>query len=146
MEYKEPTTEFNYTPLDDFKLDREEVIDEVNKIFNYPNYKLIYYDFASENEGAATYVYGRASCLKRQIEINPNVSGYMFTFNLTHELVHLVYYTGSERFCNYKSFCLLHENENLKDVCNWYVNMELSNNIPYEYSCLGYIEEYLRGE
>lgn len=146
MEYIEPTYSIRYTPITDKNLVNLNVLDEVNNLFNYSNYSLIYYDFRSENKGQQVITKADTNILTRTIRIQSDLDIFFFTFSLTHELVHLTYYTASERFCNYKSFELLYENEKLKDVAYWYINMELCDNIPNEYKCLGYIENYLKGE
>ena len=146
MEYIEPSYNIRYPPITNKNLVHLNVLDEVNNLFNNPNYSLIYYDFRSENKGQEVSTKADTNILTRTIRIQPDLDVFFFTFSLTHELVHLTYYTASERFCNYKSFELLYENEKLKDVAYWYINMELCDNIPYEYKCLGYIENYVKGE
>ena len=67
---------------------------------------------------------------------------------LTHELVHLSYFTANERFTCFKAFQILYESGNnyFKNIALAYANNDFKGITSLEYSCAGYIEDYLKSK
>ena len=68
-----------------------------------------------------------------------------FALTLAHELVHITQYTSNERYTTFKTFILLYESQNeyFKNIALAYAELDFNGLMPKEYSCAGYIEEYL---
>ena len=92
-------------------------------------------------------VNGCAQIFIRTITIETNLDEITYTFTLAHELVHLTYFTFSDRFANYQAFVKLYESgdEYFIGIAKLYANIELSGNTgqPERYKCGWYIKEYL---
>jgi hypothetical protein len=92
-------------------------------------------------------VNGCAQIFIRTITIEAKLDEITYTFTLAHELVHLTYFTFSDRFANYQAFVKLYESgdEYFVEMAKLYANIELSGNTgqPERYKCGWYIKEYL---
>ena len=143
---------FNYLPYKDCTLSsisynfndceilsKNEIKYQIDKLFNYPNYTLAEQNLQGESMGY-TWLF------KRQIVIEQNQSVYQYTHTLTHELVHLIYFCGNERYANFKTFKILYESGN-----EFFKNCALQNADYYcreygsqEYNYAGYAQAYLQ--
>lgn len=67
---------------------------------------------------------------------------------MTHELVHINYRISNERKTNLIAWELLYfsDIEYFQNIALAYANNDAKGLVPYEYSILGYIEHYLKGE
>lgn len=113
---------------------------KVEALFGNPLY---FYQETNFNSIAS----GKAQIFIRTITIDSNINEIVYTLTLAHELVHLTYFTFSDRFANYQAFVKLYESgdEYFVEIAKAYANMELSGNTgqPERYKCGWYIQEYL---
>lgn len=89
---------------------------------------------------------GVSYIMLKLVYMDTNLSLESYAITLTHELVHINYFTVNERFTTFKAFQILYEsgNEYLKNVALAYADSDIKGHMPYEYSCGGYIEDYLK--
>lgn len=129
------------TSLECYTNNRQTIKNDIDSLFNNFEYNL-YYNNLSSN------VLGKSSVLFRYITLDNNLDDISFAFTLTHELVHLTKFTWSERYCNYQSFIILYTSNNkwFRTVAKCWANVELNGGLSKEYSFVGHIEKYLKGE
>lgn len=142
LEYKESTlTHIEYDSTRPNYITKEYIKSEVDSLFSGCNYILRYKDLAS-GIGGVSYIMLKLVYL----DINLTLEDYVLT--LTHELVHITYFTANERFTTFKAFQILYEsgNEYFKNVALAYANLQFNHCVPYVYDCSGYIEDYLHKE
>ena len=117
---------------------KDEIKQEIDKLFNNPNYSLeeICLDSATA---------GISNVFTKQVYIDKNLSVISYAFTLAHELTHITKFTASERYCNFNAWLVLYKSENefLKNVALSYADSDFKGEVIKEYSCAGYIEEYL---
>lgn len=141
LPYKEYTwTKLEYNIIRPYNWDEERVREEIDKLLDV-NYSLLRKDLPGN-------ILGKANLITFHIDIEPNLSLEMYTFTLTHEITHLKYYTVNERFTNYYAWLILYESgiDYFKQVALAIADQDFRGLTYYDYSCAGYIEEYLRGK
>lgn len=141
LKYKETTLKYvEYDAIRPHYVDKEYIKREVNKLFNI-SYKIYYKDLPKDTGGKSIIAF-------RIVMIDNNLPIEQYALALTHELVHLKYFTANERFTSFKTFQTLYESNNdyFMAVALAYANHVFSGKEPYEYDCGGYIEEYLLKE
>lgn len=118
-------------------VNQEFIKKEIDNIFNC-NYILNFKNLNNKCDGVS-YI------MLKLVILDDNLSLEEFTMTLTHELVHLKFFTSNERFTSFKAFQILFEsgNEYFKNVALAYANKDFNGLVEYEYSCAGYIEQYL---
>lgn len=133
--------DYNRINLDEQKVnvnDDEFAIKMVNEAFAYPIYHL--------SRASLSDCSGYSRLISRQIVIERQLSTTKLILVLTHELVHLIYFTDNERFVQYKTFCILYEsgNETLRAIAMNFAREMITYNIyPKAYDCGYYILKYL---
>ena len=86
---------------------------------------------------------GTAGILFRDITVVKNMSThetqdkYLYVIVLTHEIMHLKYFTGDERYTTYKTFKELYESDNpvLKEMGLYQAWLIITRFYPEEYYC-----------
>ncbi len=139
LPYKQASiTTINHKCIRPEFVNQQYIKQQIDSIFNC-NYILIKSDLKGELKGK-TYI------MLKLIVLDNNLSLEDYAITLTHELVHLTYFTANERYTSFKTFQILYEskNEYFKNVALAYANLDFSGNTTKEYSCAGYIEEYLK--
>ena len=128
----------NYRP--DY-ITEEYIKEEVDKLFPNVNYLL-------KSKHIPGTVAGYTYIMLKLVYIDTNLSLEDYTLTLTHELVHISHFTTNERYTNFKMFQILYEsgNDYFRNVALAYADADVKGRVLYEYSCGGYIEEYLRGK
>jgi len=113
---------------------------KIEKLFENPSYSYKEADLLGD-------CLGTTLLFAKEITIDYEVDEFNYVFVLTHELVHLVYFTCSERFANYQTFITLYESNDptFLKIAKIYANMELSGDTgqPEVYKCGWYIQAYL---
>lgn len=114
----------------------EDVTNDIDALFDNPVYKL-------KIDNLQTNIYGDCNIFTRQITIKKNISYTYYVFSLTHELIHLTYFTYCERFCNLMAFKTLYtsNNEYFKGIALYFVNLDLQGGFSKEYSFVGYLDK-----
>lgn len=114
---------------------------EIDNLFSNCKYILQYKDL---KYGVA----GVSYIMLKLVYIDTNLSLEDYAITLTHELVHINFFTVNERFTTFKTFQILYEsgNEYFKNVALAYADSDIKGYMPFEYSCGGYIEDYLKGD
>lgn len=142
LDYKDniEMTSMKYVPIRPSTWTEEEYIEILEELVGYNNYNLSKYDFDIRQSADCNLI-------TKNIRIDYNLSFENFVFSFTHELIHLKYFTGNERFVNYNTWLILYECDNfyLNNVAKCYADLDFKGNISYDYSCAGYIEDYLKG-
>ena len=87
-------------------------------------------------------IMGYTNITLRHITIDSNISNNEYIEVLCHELLHLKYNTGNERFTQYKTFVTLYNSE-FKQIANNIVNKMYNGYYHYDYNCYAQIIEYL---
>ena len=118
-------------------INKEYIKNQIDDIFNC-NYILTYKNL-NDGYNGVSYI------MLKVITLDNDLSLEEFTMTLTHELVHITYFTANERFTSFKAFQILYEsgNEYFKNVALSYADIDLKGLMGKEYSCAGYIERYL---
>lgn len=118
---------------------KEEIKEKVDGLFN--NIKYLY----SEDEFDETTA-GKSNMFTRIVIIDKNLSAAEYALTLAHELTHISKFTANERYCNFNAWKTLYEsNDNyLKNVALRYADLDFKGLVNHQYSCAGYIEEYLQ--
>lgn len=140
LEYKSSTTmQIDNIVVRPANFTRNLAKDKIDDIFDNSFYILEY----EEIEPPTT---GYCDILIRYVCLDKDLSLENFVWTLTHELVHLNYFTANERFVNFQTFIILYESdfEYFRQIALEYANLEFSGKVEYEYSCAGYVEEYLK--
>lgn len=138
MPYKQASiTKVDYMCTRPDHINEQYIKHQIDQIFNC-NYILIKSDFKGELKGK-TYI------MLKLIVLDNNLSLEDYAITLIHELVHLTHFTVNERYTSFKTFQILYEskNEYFKNVALAYANLDFNGKTTKEYSCAGYIEEYL---
>lgn len=112
--------------------------ERINALFDFPQYGL-----NRKNLDAPTL--GYCVFFIRLIVVDDIMSLENYVLTLTHELVHLTYFTCNERWVSFMTFKTLYESEDgyFKQIALAYADAQVNHRYPYEYDCGGYIEEYL---
>lgn len=115
---------------------KESLTKEINALFDNPNYEL-YFDALPFN------IYGKTDIFNKRVTIRTNISNIYYVFCLSHELVHLTYFTLSERFCNLTAYNILYNsnNEYFVNIALYFANVDLHGGFSEEYSFVGYLQE-----
>lgn len=115
-------------------LTKESLTDEINLLFDNPNYELYF-------EALPFNIYGKTDIFNKRVTIRTNISNIYYVFCLSHELVHLTYFTLSERFCNLTAFNILYNsnNEYFVNIALYFANVDLHGGFSEEYSFIGYL-------
>lgn len=114
LPYKESSLTFiEYNIEEPSNTTKESLTTEINELFDNPSYKLQFSNLASNT-------YGECNIFSRTITIKNNISNVFYVFALTHELVHLEYFTYCERFCNLQAYKILFDSKN-----NYFKNVAL---------------------
>lgn len=119
------------------KEDRQYYKSQITKLAGNPFY--FYQEKEMKGLDGKTYLAFRIVVMNKSIDIND----YIFSF--THELMHLKYNTACERFINLQAFKTLYESNDptLRYCALWYAHRDMNGWITKEYSCWGYIKDYL---
>ena len=90
--------------------------------------------------------YGYAMPLIRTVVLKKDLNAFYYTQTLTHELIHIKYFSADERFVDYMTFRTLYEsnNEYLHNMGVIYGIMVVEDYIKPEYSCKGQLVNYLK--
>lgn len=140
LSYKPTTlTQVEYEIKRPDNISYENIESELNDLLDYTDYKLIKTQFSG------CYC-GEANLISKTIKIDSNLDYEYYTFTLTHEIIHLKYFTTNDRFANYEAFKVLYQsgNEYFKNVALYVLNLDLSNAFSYDYKFSGYAEELIR--
>ena len=143
IEYREAPIISMYTNYaDEPKGNKEYYKDQIEELFDNPLY--IYTEQSIQSKG----YYGKAYIIPRMVILDKSVDIKNYIFTLAHELVHIKYITECERFTNFQTFKVLYESNipELQYVALWYAKKDMAGKIHYEYSCWGYISEYLENQ
>lgn len=135
LPYKESNLTFiEYNIEEPSNTTKESLTTEINELFDNPSYKLQFNNLTSN-------VYGKCDVFNRTIIIKSNISNIFYVFSLTHELVHLTYFTLSERFCNLTAYNILYNsnNEYFENIALYFANVDLHGGFSEEYSFIGYL-------
>ena len=135
LPYKEPyQTNIEYDIYRPQNISYETLKNDIDKLFNNPSYELKF----TEMHGN---IYGQCSIFDRQIKLRKNINYEYFVFCLSHELVHLTYFTHSERFCNLTAYNILYNsnNEYFVNIALYFANVDLHGGFSEEYSFIGYL-------
>lgn len=136
LPYEQPTiAEINYNIVRPVGTDYETLKTDVDALFNNPDYNLIYFEFGDKN------IYGKTNFLEKEILIKKGINYEYFVFCLTHELVHLTYFSYDERFCNLTAYNILYSSNNtyFQNIALLFANMDLQGAFNKEYSFVGYL-------
>lgn len=107
LPYKESNLTFiEYNIEEPSNTTKESLTTEINELFDNPSYKLQFANLTSNT-------YGKCDVFNRTIIIKSNISNIFYVFSLTHELVHLKYFTYCERFCNLQAYKILFDSNNI---------------------------------
>lgn len=111
---------------------------KINELTDYRDYTLQFDELCGD-------VYGKSDLFDKTITIRQNINYEFYAFSLTHEIMHLKYFTSNERFVNYNAFKVLYEsgNEYLKNVALYFLNLDLQNGFYNDYKFAGYAEDIL---
>lgn len=122
---------------------REEIREDINKLVNITNddYTLEEKYLLDDNMTA-----GKAFLISRVIYIDPRLDDANYVMTLTHELVHIKYRSGDERFTQYTAWTLLYTSNNsyFTNIALWQAYVDNAGLINREYSITGYIEKYFK--
>lgn len=135
LAYKEPTlTSIEYKIERPSDISYESLKESVDDLLDYNGYNFKFGYLYGD-------VYGKCNIFSKDIIIKNNISYEFFVFSLTHEIIHLKYFTLNERFVNYNAFKVLYEsnNEYFKNVALYFANRDLNGDFTREYSFVGYI-------
>lgn len=139
LEYKEaPIISITTNYADEPKESKQYYKEQIDELLGNPFY--IYREKELDHCYGKTYLIPRIVVLDKYMDIN----NYIFT--LVHELMHLKYTTECERFINFQTFKVLYESgtPEFEYVALWYAKKDMAGKMFYEYSCWGYISEYLQ--
>lgn len=139
MPYKQPKSNFaiSINNIRPSYVNYSYIKTEIDKMFNC-TYLLTFNTLSKQVDGIS-YI------PLKLIVLDQDLTCEEFALTLTHELVHITYFTSNERFTSFKAFQILYESENeyFKNIALAYANLDFNGLMPKEYSCAGYIEEYL---
>ena len=136
LPYKSPNVEsieFYISRPDDISYDT--LTEEINELFDSPSYTLTFVDMTGD-------VKGKCYPLLKKVEIKKNLTYELYTFILTHELVHLTTYSTDERWTNLEAYKILYNSDNdyFKNVALYIANLDLHGAFSQDYSFVGYLE------
>lgn len=133
--------QFQYSKVRPYYVDKNYIRNYLFDIFKC-DYPIEEVTFWNHNIG------GQSNLFTGQIWLDSRLSLEDYTLTLTHEIIHLQYNTANERFCNFQAFIILYESEDdyFHNIALAYAELERKGEVIYEYSCIGYIEEYLRSK
>lgn len=136
MDYVQPTryigVQYQHVT---YSYSRQEVRNKLENILGVNHYIYIEKEL-EDNIGGYTYP------MFRCIVINTNLSELDYVEAICHELIHLKYNTGSERFVQYQTFITLYNSEFKQVAINIIYYLE-NGYYYYEYDCYAQIVEYL---
>lgn len=112
-------------------IDEEVIIDKVDDLFTTS------YSLSKSNLSGSTR--GVSNIRKKHITIDEGLSNFQLVFVMAHELVHIQYYTGCERFCNLQAYKILFDSNNIyfKNVALYFADND--SVWSYDYKFKGYI-------
>lgn len=134
MPYKESNLTYIEYIEEPSNTTKESLTTEINELFDNPSYKLQFTNLVSNT-------YGKCDIFSRTITIRNNISNVIYVFSLTHELVHLTYFTYCERFCNLTAYDILYNsnNEYFVNIALYFAYIDLHGGFSEEYSFIGYL-------
>lgn len=141
LEYKEAPIMSIYTNYaDEPKESKQYYKEQIDELLGNPIY--IY----TEKELTSKGIYGKTYIILRAVILDKSVDIKNYIFTLTHELMHIKYTTACERFINLQTFKVLYESSipEFEYVALWYAKKDMGGVIHKDYSCWGYISEYLK--
>ena len=138
LPYKSPNVEsieFYISRPDDISYDT--LTEEINELFDSPSYTLTFVDMTGD-------VKGRCYPLLKKVEIKKSLTYELYTFILTHELVHLTTYSTDERWTNLEAYKILYNSDNdyFKNVALYIANLDLHGAFSQDYSFVGYLVNF----
>ena len=116
-------------------LDRKEIRIKLEKIVDVRCYIYTEKNMDITREGYTIPIF-------RHIYINRNLNKIDYIYSLCHELCHLKFNVGNERFTNFETFKYLYNSE-FKEVAYYMIENLQQGYYIKDYDCLGYIEKYL---
>lgn len=116
-------------------LSRKDIKSKLEKIVDVK-----YYIYTEKNMDKNKEGYTRP--LFRHIYINNDLDNLTYIYSLCHELCHLKFNVGDERFTNFETFKYLYNSE-FKEVAYYMIENLQQGYYIKDYDCLGYIEKYL---
>lgn len=137
LEYKATNiTEIAYNINRPENVDKDTIKVGVDKLFGNNNYRLTECDLEYPKRG-------HADILTRKVQVDKDLSLEHFAFALTHELVHINYFTKSERFCNLRAWELLYNSGNnyFKNIALMFAHYDILGAFEEEYSFVGYLNK-----
>lgn len=141
LEYKEAPIMSIYTNYaDEPKESKQYYKEQIDELLGNPIY--IYTEKELQSKG----IYGKTCIIPRIVILDKSIDIKNYIFTLTHELMHIKYTTECERFINLQTFKVLYESgiPEFEYVALWYAKKDMSGRIQHDYSCWGYISEYLK--
>lgn len=136
LPYKSPNVEsieFYISRPDNISYDT--LTEDINELFDSPKYTLTFVDMTGD-------VKGKCYPFLKKVEIKKNLTYELYTFILTHELVHLTTCSTDERWTNLEAFEILYNSDNdyFKNVALYIANLDLHGAFSQDYSFVGYLE------
>ena len=89
------------------------------------------------------FTYGQTYIMFRWVEISEDLDLNTYAETLCHELVHLKYNTGDERFTTYQTFVILYESEFRQIALNMLYG-QANGQYSYDYDCYAQMVNYLK--
>ena len=128
-----------YESLEIENHNKNEITEEINKLFGNPFYFKINANLTNDNTGLIIYFF-------RIIIIDNSLPTEYYIFCLAHELSHLTRSTKNETSANFNAFKILYEsgNPDFVSVAKWYAYKNMCNYNINEYSFWYYVSEYLK--
>ena len=119
-------------------INRTTIKSEIDDLFDSPKYILIHTELQSP-------WWGLADIKGNRIYIEDSLNFENYCFVLAHEIVHIKYNTDCERRTNIIAWKTLFfsGNDYFKNIALQYAHKDLQGCVDYDYSILGYIEQYI---
>lgn len=122
---------------------RDEMREDINKLVGITNNEYILEEkYLLDNNMTA----GKAFLISRVIYIDPRLDDANYVMTLTHELVHIKYRSGDERFTQYTAWTLLYTSNNsyFINIALWQACVDNAGLVSRPYSITGHIEKYFK--
>ena len=136
MDYQIETGYYRVTYSDiDYGYTRQEIRDKLESLVGVDHY--LYFEKTLDNEIA-----GVTALMFRTIVIDNTLSDNEYIETMCHELIHLRYNVGNERFTQYQTFVTLYNSEFRQIALNIAHDMQIGK-YAYEYDCTQQILDFL---
>lgn len=139
MDYQVETGYYrvNYSNID-YGYTRQEIRDKIESLVGVDHY--LYFEKSLGNETA-----GLTALMFRTIVIDNTLSDNEYIETMCHELIHLKYNAGNERFTQYQTFVTLYNSEFRQIALNIAHEMQIGR-YAYEYDCTAQIVDFLNNK